>query len=573
MTDNTFTFTMSISTLNDLGRGLYRNFATILGEAISNSWDANAHNVWIYIDKEKNNFLIKDDGEGMLADDFQEKFLKIGYSKRKGNNAHSHPPECRPYIGKKGIGKLALLSCSKKVTIISKKEGKECGGTIDNTELDKAITDDLELHDYDLEIYDSSPFKDYMKDYEKGTIIYFEDVNSGIRNRLDMIKKIIASDFRFSLIDSNFRIFVNEEEVTFKDLDDLVKSTEFVWNINSLKDPYIDEALKYDGENIENDENIIEPKQNIEDADLKNMKGFIASVRKPKNLSIYGTGERIGVDLFVNGRVREKNILIHIPTSRITENYLYGQIHLDTLDSGEDALKIDRFTSNREQVIPDDEKYQILLKQLKEKIIPQILKEWDYFRRKHSEDGDIENKTKTISERKSEELFNAISNDYKFEKSKSTLDKRKQMDEWLNSLSNDASFNFVAYANCFISENVIRKYIEKNKITFSDEIEEKIDHYFNTEKGKIKDAHRYYSNIDPNIKIRNLPLKSNYLSMNILADVVDKNSKSSIKLGGIAKSYEPFRNALMHTSLLTQEAKDSLEKIKEEIKKRIKGLL
>lgn len=69
--------------LNHLGRNLYRSFATVLGEAISNAWDADARNVWIYIDKTKNNLIIKDDGAGMTSDDFQKKFLKIGYSKRK----------------------------------------------------------------------------------------------------------------------------------------------------------------------------------------------------------------------------------------------------------------------------------------------------------------------------------------------------------------------------------------------------------------------------------------------------------------------------------------------------------
>ena len=75
--NNTFTFEISLSVLNHLGRNLYRSFATVLGEAISNSWDADAKNVRIYIDKKKDSFFIKDDGTGMTADDFQNKFLKI----------------------------------------------------------------------------------------------------------------------------------------------------------------------------------------------------------------------------------------------------------------------------------------------------------------------------------------------------------------------------------------------------------------------------------------------------------------------------------------------------------------
>ncbi|MFR0064043.1 MAG: hypothetical protein ACLRUM_01240 [Veillonella parvula] len=47
-------FNISLSVLNHLGRNLYRNVITVLGEAISNSWDADASNVWTTIDKEHN---------------------------------------------------------------------------------------------------------------------------------------------------------------------------------------------------------------------------------------------------------------------------------------------------------------------------------------------------------------------------------------------------------------------------------------------------------------------------------------------------------------------------------------
>ena len=139
---NNFHFNISLTVLNSLGRDLYRSVKTILGEAISNSWDADAHNVYVYIDRDANNLVIKDDGIGMDANDFQNKFLKIGYSKRKNGNNSS--PKGRPYIGRKGIGKLALLSCSEKIHIISKKINTEyIGAIIDNTQIDKDINQDL----------------------------------------------------------------------------------------------------------------------------------------------------------------------------------------------------------------------------------------------------------------------------------------------------------------------------------------------------------------------------------------------------------------------------------------------
>ena len=87
MSDRKYKFEILPSILNHLGRNLYRGFITVLGEAISNSWDADAKNVWIEI--ENNNLTIKDDGMGMNEDDFERKFLRLGYSKRGSNKARS----------------------------------------------------------------------------------------------------------------------------------------------------------------------------------------------------------------------------------------------------------------------------------------------------------------------------------------------------------------------------------------------------------------------------------------------------------------------------------------------------
>ena len=40
MVHKQFTFEISLSVLNHLGRNLYRSFMTVVGEALSNSWDA-----------------------------------------------------------------------------------------------------------------------------------------------------------------------------------------------------------------------------------------------------------------------------------------------------------------------------------------------------------------------------------------------------------------------------------------------------------------------------------------------------------------------------------------------------
>src|SRR6185437_10988058 len=217
-----FTFEISLSVLNHLGRSLYRSFATVLGEAISNSWDADAKKVEIYVDRKKNSFVIKDNGLGMTAGDFQNKFLKIGYSKRKAGGKSS--PGGRPFIGRKGIGKLALLSCADKITVISKVAGGEyVGGVIDNPDLDAAITNDLTPQEYRLGDWEASNFAKLTRGHKHGTIIYFEGIKKGVRGSFAFLAKIIALYFRFSLLDSSFNIFLDGEKITYKHLDPLAE--------------------------------------------------------------------------------------------------------------------------------------------------------------------------------------------------------------------------------------------------------------------------------------------------------------------------------------------------------------
>jgi len=541
-----FTFEISLSVLNHLGRNLYRSFATVLGEAISNSWDADAKKVHIYIAANNSSFVIKDDGSGMSSDDFQNKFLRIGYSKRKRRKTS---PGGRPYIGRKGIGKLALLSCAQKISVISKERGGAyIGGVIDNAGLDNAITKDLTPKEYDLGRSRPSAFSKYTGRHGQGTIISFQDIHDGIKNSLKFLKKTVALYFRFSLVDPNIKVFINDEEITHKCLDDLAARTEFLWKINRMVDPYV-EGMESKGKLKE-----------VHKLKVKGgIKGFVGSVEKPRDLKIINTDERVGVDLFVNGRLRERDLLRHIPTARIAESYLYGQIHVDALDD-----KKDRFTSSREGVVADDPKFQQILSSLKESVISKILKQWDAYRRKHREDGDSENKSISKKERKAGELFNAVSGDFSLPK---TSKNKKEVDGWVSDLAEDAQYNFSSYAECFISENLVRRYIKKVKKPLGKEAKGEVKTY----KGREKES-KGKGNIS--IQIRKDDADTSYLSMDALANLVDKkNPTKEACLSRDAKQYKPIRDAIAHTALLTDTAKLKLTSVYANIGARIRNLL
>lgn len=552
--DKPFQFAISLSVLNHLGRNLYRNFITVLGEAISNSWDAEANNVWIDIDRENSRFSIKDDGNGMSSKDFQEKFLKIGYSKRANGHIVSNN-KGRPYIGAKGIGKLALLSCAQRVSIFTKTlQTDYVGGVIDNSGLDDAIKNDLIPEKYPLEGLNFKLIDSLKDEHSSGTIIVFENINDRLRNSDAHLKKLLAMSFKFSLIDEEFSIFVNGDRVSIDDLKDMRNNTQLLWAINGFSDDYV--------------LSLNELKRPIIPLTTPlTVKGFIGTVQKPRHLKISGTDERATVDLFVNGRLREKNILRHIPTQRVTESYIYGQLHFDEMDQ---QIGNDPFTSSREGVKESDENFRTLLEYIRSTVLPQILDDWDRIRLEINEEGDSENPRKTKRQRKAKDLYNATKDEFKPD---SDAPLKDEVENWLKELRPDGEFGVNSYLDCFLAENLLRKYITHQSIPLIPGVKNEADEWRAVEEKNRKSANLQFD-------IRSSDEDVDYLSMDALA-VNSEGAKSlSEEEGGgpsplwqDAISYKPVRNVVGHTGLLTQNAKAHLSLRYENIKARVRSLV
>jgi HSP90 family molecular chaperone len=74
-----YKMTISLKVLNHLGINLYSNVPAVLSEVVANAWDADAHEVTIDIDKEKDEIVVKDDGVGMTEEDINLRYLNVGY--------------------------------------------------------------------------------------------------------------------------------------------------------------------------------------------------------------------------------------------------------------------------------------------------------------------------------------------------------------------------------------------------------------------------------------------------------------------------------------------------------------
>ena len=382
---------------------------------------------------------------------------------------------------------------------------------------------------------------------EQGTAILFKDISEGINNTVEYIRKLIALNFRFSLLDKSFKIFINGEPIDEKELNDLAESSQFLWIINDYSDPYLEsEAFKT------NLLEIVKIKSSLP------IKGFISTVEKPSQLKIRGTDDKITLDLFVNGRLREKDLMKYKPTARVVESYSYGQIFYDSLDTGNGK---DLFTSSREGIVTNDETFEKFLAELS-RVYSKILNDWDDFRLKHKQDGDPDNTRITPKQRKAQELFFKTLEDMGLKKK---IKKNTIVNQWAEVLSDEVKFNIPSYTECFIAENLLRAFIKYKKIDTS-EFSSKVENY-----KKREEKNKNKANISYDIRENEDDLF--YLDMDDLSVKSDPDTGSGPSIEQSAKVYRPIRNAIGHTSNITEQAKNAINVEFNNIKARLEKIV
>ena len=114
-------FTLDLRVLDHLGINLYSNAAAVLSEAVANPlWDADAQ--LVKVDIAATQITIEDNGIGMTLKQINDRFLKTGYDKRVNEGETS--ARGRAFMGRKGIGKLALFSIANEIEVQTR-AGKE----------------------------------------------------------------------------------------------------------------------------------------------------------------------------------------------------------------------------------------------------------------------------------------------------------------------------------------------------------------------------------------------------------------------------------------------------------------
>jgi Histidine kinase-, DNA gyrase B-, and HSP90-like ATPase len=387
-----FTFKIDLNVLNHLGLGLYSSTPAVLTEIIANAYDAEATDVSINIDKPNGLITISDNGHGMSSDDIQNKFLNVGYARR--NESDFTLNNKRHVMGRKGIGKLAMFSLANLVSISTKQERcNPIGIKVNVEQLKEAISK--------KEAYKLEPTKPSNKLTEnKGTVIELSSLSKSIISTTETNLKLRLAR-RFSIIgnhdDMPFHITVDGQKVTIADRG-FHNDVQFFWSFGGqeAKDNFrLCKNIEQD--NDTGDKRIMELDPMIPNDSSLSIRGYIASVVKPKQLKSQDTNIN-QISIFANGRVFQEDVLPILSNSDHFNSYLVGEIHADFLDQD----KTDRATASREAIKQNDPEFIALLGHLRNQM-SKVADKWDEWR-------------------------NAL--DYK-----NLPDKNQAIEEWLNSLT------------------------------------------------------------------------------------------------------------------------------------------
>ena len=388
---NKYQMTLSLNILKHLGIGLYSNMAAVLSEAVANAWDADAENVWISIDAGCGKVTIQDDGHGMTVEDANEKYLLVGYERRR-SEART-PRLVRPVMGRKGIGKLSLLSIARDVEIHSIRNGEKHGFVMELDRIEELIEDRKEAE------YNPRPIEATAINLDRGTRIVLTNFKRRLNWTSTALRRRLAR--RFSVIGPNycFEVDLNGRKITVEDRDYQDK-LQYMWAFGSAGS-----RAQSAAKNLEHSEGrsrwVVEEQQWA-------IEGWIGTSFTSGQLRDSETAESINkVVIMIRGKVAQEDILEEFGEGGLYTKYVFGEIHADFLDLDEEE---DIATTSRQRIIEDAPRYQALKAKLLWEL-KYIQSQWTSLRNEQGKDqaflfpqirdwfGDLDSDQQTAAER------------------------------------------------------------------------------------------------------------------------------------------------------------------------------
>ena len=381
-----------------LGPNLYTNIYYVLGEIIANAYDADAQNVYILYDTDKNTIIVEDDGTGMTYDQFNSRFLPIGITSRDNADNTYTESGTRKRMGRKGIGKLAALSVAERVKVISVRDGDKSGCILSLNISNKNADGKYEIP----AIPDDQINFLKIDETKSGSAIIMENSRYSINKTIDSAKRNISLIFPFAC--QTFKIHLENlttgATATIDDTTmDIVKlsdalltfsdeDSEYNEYLNALHGAF-DNARYY---------RVLQEKLPPDQLPAQKVLHKALTTIKEKMLLVTITGEQKAFDLSIcgwiatfasssdkkrntdfpvnhisiiaNDKLGQFDILPDISTDRMGEAYVVGQFFVDLLEETELP---DIAASNRQGYKEDDPRFEKTLELIRKNALRPIL--------------------------------------------------------------------------------------------------------------------------------------------------------------------------------------------------------
>lgn len=390
-----YTISVSPRILELLGPNLYTNIYYVLAELIANAYDADAHNV--YIISNSDDIRVEDDGHGMSYSDGDiKRFLEVAKVSRSNEEEALTQSKTRQKMGRKGVGKLAALSVSENVEILTSKNKEKSGFVLSrhpkNDNKLEAVNEDEILFD---------------KITGDGTAVVMQNPQYRLHKSLLAVKRNLLKIF--PLVNDDFKIHIirgKEEEIIDSFDENIATELSSIITLGNAYEELIDKVPNY------------YPKHRDELVERRNTFSFPLTLTDNNGTAHEYTLEIEGwigtykttrgrkseftdfpdnfISLYANKKMGEFNILPIVGQNKLNEVYVVGQLFVDLFEKSELP---DMALSNRQGYKSDDPRYEAVISYVRGTLLPDILKKRERF-------ADItkgEKKRKKLQEQKNEE--------------------------------------------------------------------------------------------------------------------------------------------------------------------------
>lgn len=358
-----------------LGPNLYTNIYYVLAELIANAYDADAHNV--YIMSNKDDIRVEDDGHGMSYDagDIQ-RYLQVAAVSRHTEEDSLTKSGARRKMGRKGVGKLAALSVSENVDIMTVADGERSGFV-----LSRRPEEGSKLR----AIPDSDIAFEHIEDH--GSAIVMRNPQYRLHKTLPAVKRNLLKIF--PLVNTDFRIHVirGGESTVIDDFDKnimgelstlITLGSEFSPLCRLIPDLY--PARRADLVVAKEPKLIpITMRDNSGEEHEYTLKieGWIGTYKTTRGRKAEMTDFPDNfISLFANRKLGEFNILPVVGQNKLNEVYVVGQVHADLFELSELP---DMALSNRQGYKSDDPRYEAVLDFVRKELLADILRKREAF--------------------------------------------------------------------------------------------------------------------------------------------------------------------------------------------------